>query len=217
MITRLMKFAAARLSVVASLALAVAVIASSAPARPPEPDPVPRRWQMDVKPGALRLAVIDVPQKGQRAYYYMTYKVTNSSGTDLLLAPAFDLANDRGVVVRSGRDIPAEVTKELLSRLDNPLLEDQIGILGILQQGPENAREGLVIWPAEDLKGEEVVVYAAGFSGESRTIEAPDPKTGEPKRFNLRKTLMLRYRVPGEIYDRGSEPFEVTEQRWILR
>jgi hypothetical protein len=204
-------------SLAVSLMAVVAVFCTSAVARPPEPDPVPRRWQLDLKPGPLRLAVIDVPGKGQASYFYMTYKVTNTSGTDLLLAPAFDLANDRGVVVRSGRDVPAEVTKELLTRLDNPFLEDQIGILGILQQGPENAKEGLVIWPAEDLKGEEVVVYAAGFSGESRTIEGPDPKTGEPKRFNLRKTLMLRYRIPGEIYDRGSEPFEVTERRWILR
>lgn len=197
--------------------LAVAVWAQTAPARPPEPDPVPRRWQMDVQPGPLRFTTIDVPGRGERSYYYMTYKVTNASGADLLLAPAFDLANEQGVVIRSGRDIPSDVTRALLARLDNPFLEDQIGILGILQQGPENAKEGLVIWPADEIKGEEVVVYASGFSGESRNIESPDPRTGEMKRYNLRKTLMLRYRVPGEIYLRHSDPFELLERRWILR
>ncbi|MCC6678049.1 MAG: hypothetical protein IT436_12985 [Phycisphaerales bacterium] len=198
-------------------AFAVAVWCGSAPARPPEPDPVPRRWQMEVQPGPLRFATIDVPGKSERSYFYMTYKVTNASGNDLLLAPAFDLANDRGVVVRSGRDVPAEVTRALLAQLDNPFLEDQIGILGILQQGPENAKEGLVVWPAQDIKGEEVAVYASGFSGESRNVESPDPRTGEMKRYNLRKTLMLRYRIPGEIYERGSEPLELVERRWILR
>lgn len=217
---RLPKFAAGCLSLSACLMGAGAVISSMpavAPARPPEPDPVPRRWQMELQPGPLRFATINVEGKGTQSYYYLTYKVTNASGSDLLLAPAFDLANDRGVVLRSGRDVPVEVTKELMARLDNPFLEDQIGILGILQQGPENAKEGLVIWPAQDLKGEEVVVYAAGFSGESRNLDVPDGRTGEPKRITLRKTLMLRYRVPGEIYNRGSEPFELTEQRWILR
>lgn len=198
-------------------AFILTALCASAAARPPEPDPVPRRWQMDLEPGPLRFATVDVPGHPQRTYFYMTYKVTNTSGNDLLLAPAFDLANERGVVVRSGRDVPYEVTKEILARLDNPFLEDQISILGILQQGPENAREGLVVWPALDVKGEEVAVYASGFSGESRTIESPDPRTGEMKRYNLRKTLMLRYRVPGEIYERGSEPFELVERRWILR
>lgn len=215
--SRFHNFAAHWSFLAACCMVALGLTTGSAPARPPEPDPVPRRWQMEVQPGPLRFAVVDVPGKGQRSYYYFTYKVTNSSGTDLLLAPAFDLANDRGVVLRSGRDIPAEVTKELLARLDNPLLEDQIKILGILQQGPENAKEGLVVWPAEDLKGEEVVVYGAGFSGESRNIESPDPKTGQPHRYTMRKSLMLRYRIPGEIHERGSEPFELTERRWILR
>lgn len=198
-------------------AVALACWCSIAPARPPEPDPVPRRWQMDLEPGPLRFTTLEVPGRGVRSYFYMTYKVMNTSGNDLLLAPAFDLANDRGVVIRSGRDVPSEVTQTLLTHLDNPFLEDQIGILGILQQGPENAKEGLVVWPAQDLKGDEIVVYASGFSGESRNIEAPDARTGEMRRFNLRKTLMLRYRVPGEIYQRGSEPFDLVERRWILR
>ncbi len=68
----------------------------------PEPDPIPRRWQLEIQPGPLRIATVDVKDEGPKAYFYMTYKVTNASGGDLLFAPSFDLATDQGDVLRSG-------------------------------------------------------------------------------------------------------------------
>mgnify|MGYP000210730123 CR=1 FL=1 len=182
----------------------------------PEPDPIPRRWQMDFEPGPLRIASVEVAGEGERLFFYMTYKVTNSSDSDLLFAPAFDLATNEGEVLRSGRDVPAAVTKELLGRLGNEYLEDQISIVGVLLQGEGNAKEGLVVWPATRLDLEDIAVYAAGFSGETRAVDVMD-KNGNPSRVMLRKTLMLRYQTPGEIRNQGSRPFEVIENRWILR
>lgn len=183
----------------------------------PEPDPVPRRWEFNLKVGSLRLATVDVPEVGRRAYYYLTYKVTNTTGQDLLLAPAFDLATDEGTLVRSGRDVPAEVTKQIMGQLDHPLLQDQIGILGMLLQGEENAKDGVVIWPANNLQPGEVIVFAGGFSGETKTVDIPDAKSGELTKATLRKTLMIRYDTPGEQRQRDSTPFPVVEQRWIMR
>jgi len=74
-----------------------------------------------------------------------------------------------------------------------------------------------VVWPADDLKPGSLSVYAAGFSGEMRTIDVPDPKTGKPSQITLRKTMMVRYDVPGEIDRRGDRPVEPMEKRWILR
>lgn len=183
----------------------------------PEPEPVPRRWQFDLKTGPLRVATVEVPEVGRRSYFYMTYKVTNNTGQDLLLAPAFDLAADSGEVIRSGRDVPADVTRQVLSELQSPFIQDQIGVLGILLQGEENAREGVVIWPANSLDSGEIVVYAGGFSGETRAIEVADPKTGKPTKATLRKTLMQRYLLPGELRKRDSTPLEPYEVRWVLR
>lgn len=183
----------------------------------PEPDPVPRRWEFNLRVGALRLATVDVAGVGRRAFYYLTYKVTNTTGQDLLLAPAFDLATDGGAVIRSGRDVPADVTHQIMAELDRPLLLDQIGILGMLLQGEENAKEGVVIWPANNLQPGEVIVFAGGFSGETKTVEIPDPKSGEMTKATLRKSLMLRYDTPGEQRRRDSTPFPVNEQRWIMR
>jgi hypothetical protein len=152
-----------------------------------------------------------------QAYFYMTYKVTNATGGDLLLAPAMELATENGEVLRSGREVPAAVTREILSRLSNPFLQDQNGIVGVILQGEDNAREGLAIWPAKDLSVDEITIYAAGLSGETAPVDFKDAKTGEQGRVLLRKTLMLRYRSPGELQVRSSEPLELAERRWVMR
>jgi hypothetical protein len=143
--------------------------------------------------------------------------VSNSTGQDLLLAPAFDLATEAGEMLRSGRDVPADVTRQILEQLNNPYLQDQISILGMLLQGEENARDGLVIWPADNLQPGELIVFATGFSGETKTVDVKDAKSGEMTKATLRKTMMLRYQVPGELRQVGSTPFPVAEQRWIMR
>lgn len=179
----------------------------------PEPDPVPRRWQLDLEPGSLRLASIDVPGVGPRRYFYMTYTVTNNSGQDLLFAPAFDLANGEGDVIRSGREVPLAVTQRLLQEANNPFIQDQIGIIGEFRQGEENAKRGLVIWPAADLRPAEIVVYVGGLSGETATVSTPDGK----QRFVLRKTLKLDFQSPGDLTLQGAQDLPLAGKSWIMR
>lgn len=187
----------------------------------PEPSPIPTRWELDIDAGPLRVGTVDVPGVGPRAYFYLTYKVTNNSGEDLYFAPSFELATDDGAVLRSGRGVPLAVVDVLQQRLNNPLLLDQISILGTLRQGEENAREGLVVWPADNMMVDEITVYAAGFSGETRRITPPDaaaPSPGQqPEEVVLRKTWMMTHLVPGELTGRGNTPLERTGARWILR
>ncbi|MBX3410042.1 MAG: hypothetical protein KF859_09185 [Phycisphaeraceae bacterium] len=182
----------------------------------PEPDPVPRRWELSIEPGPLRVTSVETPS-GTRSYFYLTYKVTNSYSSDLTLAPSFDLSIGEGNTYRSGRDVPPDVTRQILESLQNPLLQDQISVVGTILRGEENAREGLVIWPAPSLRASEVTIYAAGFSGETRSERVRDPKTGDTKPVLLRKTLMLRYQTPGEIQNWAAKPFDLLERRWIMR
>ncbi len=193
----------------------LAVLASLAFAAP-EPDPVPRRWQLDVKVGPLRVAAIETPESGQMLYAYMTYVVTNNSGEDRLFAPSFELATDEGHLVRSGQRVPLEVTREIQRRLDNPMLEDQIQILGPLLQGEANAKDGLVIWPLPSVEVDEINIYAAGFSGETKSVEFTNAD-GEVQRITLRKTLMLRHSTPGTINPGAAGSLERVGQRWIMR
>lgn len=183
----------------------------------PEPEPVARRWELDFKPGPFRVTSVEVEGQGAKSFLYMTYRVANNSKEDVLFAPVFDLATGEGALVRSGNDVPAEVTKAISAKLDNPLLKDQVAVLGTLQQGEGNAREGLVIWSLPKTDLDKVNIYVAGLSGETQTVEVIDPKTKEVKRVSLRKTKMLTYRMPGDVLKQGNDPFEKIEDRWIMR
>jgi len=199
------------------LAAGVVGVGSISLAAIPEPEPVARRWELDFKPGPFRVASVEVEGQGAKSFLYMTYRVANNSKEDVLFAPVFDLATAEGALVRSGAEIPAEVTKAITAKLDNPLLKDQVSVLGTLQQGEANAREGLVIWSLPKADLDKVNIYVAGLSGETQTVEVIDPKTKEVKRVSLRKTKMLTYRMPGDVLKQGNDPFEKIEDRWIMR
>lgn len=206
-----------RLFAAAACLLALLSVSAIAWTRPPEPDPLPKRWQLDIEVGPLRVAEVATPESGPQLFYYLTYRVTNNSGQDLTFAPIFELGTDEGELFRAGKDVPRAVREEMLRRLDNPLLEDQIAILGPILQGRENAKDGLVIWPVGDTDVDEIAIYAAGFSGETTTLTFPDPQSGEEKEIVLRKTYMVRYTLPGSLELRGSRPILPREERWIMR
>lgn len=195
------------------MALAVAAVPPTVCRAAPEPEAVPRRWQLRVQPGDLRVATIDVPGIGPRTFLYMTYKVVNSSGEDRDFSPWFELATDTGQIIRAGRDVPHAVVQELLRKIDNPFLQDDLSVQGRLLQGEENAREGLVVWPAVDMSASEYTVFAMGFSGETKTVTKPD-SGGD---VVLRKSLMLVHEGTGRLDPTTGRPLNRTAERWILR
>lgn len=180
----------------------------------PEPEAIPRRWELRVEPGPLRCMNLTLPgQTAPRAFFYFTFKATNLSGQDLYFAPSFDLALSDGTVLRSGRDVPADAVDAIMAYIDQPFLREEIDLQGQFLQGPENAKEGLVVWPAPTLKATDATIYMAGFSGETKSIRRPD--TG--KTHILRKTLMLRHEISGEIDPTLNSTLTRAAQRWILR
>lgn len=220
------------LCVAASTAILVATPATSVAA--PEPSPVPLRWQLDLTPGPLRVAMFEVQGQGMRAFFYMPYKVVNNTGQDLYFAPILELSTDEGDLLRAGRDVPTEVVRSIMDRLSNPFLVEPVKAIGTLQQGQEFAIESVAIWPAPNLSVDRVTVYAAGFSGETRRVTKPftEPvqtengdgdENGEvdplrnPNEVLLRKTLMLVHETPGELTRMGNQPLTRTAQRWIMR
>ncbi len=228
----------ARASLIVSAAVVGALgVGSVLPVREavaaPEPSLTPIRWQLDIEPGPLRLTTVNVEGVGPRTFYTMTYKVTNNSGQDLYFAPAFELAVDEESPIRSGRGVAPATTRDILAKQGNGSLLDQVSVIGMLRQGPENSREGLAIWPAERLRANEITVYAIGFSGETRRISKPDAKPAEgkpaasaekpragarnPNEVVLRKTLMLNHQAPGDLTGLGDAVIERTGERWILR
>ncbi len=189
--------------------LAVLCIVSAVVAYP-TPSAFPIRWELEFQPGDLRLYVDDLEETH---YWYFTYTVINRTGRDQIWAPNFVLFTDAGSIRRSGEDVPARITEEIFDMLGNELIETQYEILGEILQGREHAKEGLVIWPADERSITEMSLFIAGISGE--TARVTNPLTGE--NLLLRKTLQRDYLIPGNPSARGSEPVEMAEQRWIFR
>ncbi len=186
----------------------------------PEPSPVPLRWELDIDPGPLRLAMVEVPGEGLRPFLYLPYKVENNSGQEVYFAPTFELSTDESSeVLRAGRGVPTGVTEEIIKRLSNPFVQDQISVIGPLLQGAEHARESVAVWPVANMKPSRATVYASGFSGETRRVTPPDAVSegGETKEVVLRKTLMLEHLTPGDLAGQGNDPLRRTNTRWILR
>lgn len=205
-------------ALVGVLGVALLTAASSrAAALPPEPNPIPVRWQLDLDVGPLRVISVETPETGPMLYYYLTYTVTNNTDEDILFAPSFELATETGVNVVAGQGVPASVTRAILERLDNPLLNDQVSMIGVLRRGEANARDGLVVWPVLDVTADEARVYMAGFSGETTRIEVIDRDTGRPRDVVLRKTKMAVHNVPGNVDGQGAQPLERAESVWIMR
>lgn len=220
------------LAVAATTLVAVVPVPQAVAA--PEPSPVPLRWQLDVIPGPLRVAMVEVPGEGMKSYFYMPYKVVNNTGQDLYFAPIFELSTDEGDLLRAGRDVPTEVVRTIMDRLSNRFLVEPVRAIGTLQQGEAFALESVAIWPAPNLSVDRVTAYAAGFSGETRRVPKPftepvDSEEGDeagngevdplrnPNEVLLRKTLMLVHETPGELTRMGNQPLTRTSQRWIMR
>lgn len=176
----------------------------------PKPAAVPQRWALDFEPGELRLYT---DEREGRVYWYFTYKVTNGTDQDQIYAPEFTLLSDNGDILVSGRNVQPRVEQDLLELLANDLLESQNQVIGEIRQGPGQAREGLVVWPATDLDVTDISMFIAGLSGDTAAVRLP----GTDKEVILRKTLQRDYLVPGSAYARRREPAELVGESWIFR
>jgi len=192
---------------VAAFAMVITVCALGAY---PKPAPVPYRWELDFEPGDLRMYVDPATHD---AYWYFTYTVTNRTGKDQLWAPSMVLFTDTGEILQAGRDVPTQITEGLLKLLGNQLMQDQNDVIGDILQGKENAKEGLVIWPARNTKVNELSLFIAGVSGETARVK--NPQNGNE--LILWKTLQRDYLVPGEALARGAAPIDLVEETWIMR
>jgi hypothetical protein len=192
-------------------ALAVLLAISSVLAYP-RPNSVATRWELEFKPGDLRL-YMDPGEGEVEAYWYFTYMVTNRTGRDQVWAPTFVLFTDEGEILPSGRGVPSRVAADIQELLANKFLEHQNEIIGEIYHGRDHAKEGLVVWPARTLDINEMSLFIGGVSGES--VEIENPVTG--RKVVLRKTLQRDYLIPGDAAARGSKPVEMKSQQWVMR
>ncbi len=179
----------------------------------PEPHIVPQSWQLDLTYQTPRLISIEGIGGRPQWFWYMTYKVVNNTGRERLFIPEVTIATDAGDIISAGTDVPATVFTAIRQKLDNPLLESSIDVVGKLLQGEDLAKETVAIWPAFDHDVDQVNIFITGVSGETAIIQ--HPRTGET--LTLRKTLMLRYATPGTDVPPRDQDIQPAGEQWVMR
>ena len=179
----------------------------------PEPEIVPRAWELEFEHKEPRLVSVQTPEGEIEWYWYVVYKVTNDTESERLYIPEVTIATDAGHLIPASRNVPASVFELIKHKERNPLLESPVHVIGRLLLGENHAKESAIIWPAVSKDVNEVRVFIAGLSGETKVVQSPI--NDEEKVF--RKTLMLRYTAEGNPKLTANRQLNFRSQQWIMR
>lgn len=222
-----------------ALVLALGQAAATDVGTGPQPSPHPISWEFKFTFLDPQRIEVQVPGTAEpEVYWYVVYTVANTGPRAQQFFPTFQIVTEKLEVFDTDLGISPLVFEAIRERhrLTHKYLVHPTEAIGPLQAGEDHARESVAIWRDIDLTQNSFSVYVAGLSGETRfvvnpaydpdepeTISVPGP-TGRPRDlavnpqyFTLRKTLEIRYTLPGSP---GARPVAVPQRgevRWIMR
>ena len=206
--------------------LAIAADGAAAPAATeeagsfPKPSPYPITWEFKFEHSAPKRIVVDVPGGAAQAFWYMTYKVTNTTEQPRTFLPVFEMLMEDGKVHRSDRNIPYKVFTEIKAREKNKFLEHFTQIGGEVRIGEDEARDGVAIWKEPNPEMGTFSIFLTGLSGEAvrlKDAEGKDVKGADGQSIILRKTLQMNYFVRGDEVYPGQDEVNTRPEAWIMR
>jgi len=164
--------------------------------------------------------VVDTGEAPAKAYWYMTYTVTNNSGQERTYLPSFELVTKEGKVVRSDRLIPAAVFDAIKKREKKPMLEPFTKVGGEILLGEDQSKDGVAIWEEPTPRMGNFAIYANNLSGEA--VQLKDDKgevmkDPDGKPIILRKTLQLNYVIHGDEVYPGEDEVNENKEQWVMR
>ena len=233
------------------LLLLVALVVSTPFSAPrsdaaPQPTAMPRTWQFEFASTPPESIAIPDGEGNYSWYWYMPYRVMNTSKRDRALLPVITIATDQGDIIRANRNISPSVFTAIRIEMQMPLLQNPITMSRRLKRGRDHMRHSVAIWPAFEGDVDQFSVFVTGLSGEHTTVLDPatgepvidpaslepviDPRTNEPKidtstgepvieprPLLLRKTFMLDYELAGTT-DHPQRLSPVRAGRhWVMR
>lgn len=206
----------------------------------PEPAPISMSWEFEFRFLDPRRIEVQLPGESHPSvYWYMVYTVTNTSTRSRQFYPMFQLVTEDLQVADTDMGISPLVFEAIRERhrathkfLVSPskVSDGEVGV------GDDYARESVAIWRDIDANLNTFTIYAAGLSGETMLMRNPRFEPGKPevatetdaggrtrervvnpRNFTLRKTLELRYSLPGSPKARPFVEPERVRVRWIMR
>ncbi len=205
----------------------------------PQPSQIPISWELEFKYLDPHRIEVQLPGADKpETFWYMVYTVTNPSPRAQRFFPLFQLVTDDLQVHHTDTGISPLVFDAIRERhkLTHKYLVHPTKAIGALLTGDDNARESVAVWRDIDPHVNGFTIYIAGLSGETRLVpnRRYDPKQPEktlvkaadghereveanPKYFTLRKTLKIRYNLPGSPEARPGVDPERGETVWVMR
>ena len=201
----------------------------------PKPSPYPKTWELKFEHGTPKRVVVTPPNTTvPRAYWYMTYTVTNKTNEDRAFLPVFEMVTKDGKIHRSQKDVPLQVFEHIKrqERAKYPFLEPYFKVAGTLRVGEDQAKDGVAIWPEPMSEMGNFSIYVSGMSGETVTMKMVNGKPVKVKPENqalelkgvdekdviiLRKTLQLNYVIYGDDVYPGLDQVNVQPEKWVMR
>jgi hypothetical protein len=186
----------------------------------PEPSKYPISWELKFTHGLPKRIVVDLPDKGAVAYWYLPFHVANLGDTEQQFLPTFDMVTNDGTIVHSDFAIPDKVFDAIKDREGNDLLERLPKIAGPIRISEDQSKDGVAIWPEPKDRMGTFNIFIAGLSGEAVQLKDDDgkPKTdvnGSP--ITLFKTLELDYVIYGDELYPDKDEVTAKGERWVMR
>ena len=198
----------------------------------PEPSPYPISWELKFEHSAPKRIVVQIPNQGPRAFWYIAYSVTNDTKEDQTFLPEFVMVTKDGRTIRSDQNVPFKVFEAIKRREGKQFLEPPTKVGGTLRVGEDQARDSVAIWPEPMAEMGSFSIFVSGLSGETVTMKMVDGKPVKVKPENisqelkgvkdedkliLRKTLQLNYVVYGDDIFPGLDEVNVRPEQWVMR
>ncbi len=192
----------------------------------PRPAFLPRKgvWQLHIEfHGVPRQIEITYPgEEEPRRFWYLLYTVTNNTGQEIKFYPQFELMTDNFKITPAGRHVRRPVFYAIRNLYENtiPLLEQESQVTGPILLGIDNARDSVAIFEEFDPNALSAKIFISGLSNETVKVDLPAPIKKDDKIIKdvlLRKTLMLEYRIPGDIYSPEKRVMLYRDRKWIMR
>ena len=179
----------------------------------PKPSLYPISWEFKFEHGTPKRISVKVPGSlVPQAYWYLPYTVTNETDQERIFLPVFEILTEDGRTIRSDKNIPFQVFQAIKAQEGNKLLLPAPQVAGELRLGPDQAKDGVAIWPEPSPRMGHFSIFVQGLSGEAATVKGPDKKD-----IILRKTLQLNYLIRGDEIFPGEDEVNKESEDWVMR
>ena len=192
----------------------------------PRPAIAPTSWELNFQFEEPQRITLTLPSHDHpTTYWYTIYTVTNETTREVGFFPTFNVLTDALEVIECGYGINPAVYDAIRTRHKKayPFSFDPMKMYGTLNQGEDNARTSIIVFPEFKSRVNKFTLYVGGLSGEVAKVrnfafDRDKPNSDEnPQFFFLRKTLSIEYDLPGDDRTRLSALPIRTKLEWVMR